>query len=510
MADTSNYVASDYWVDGYSIINSQITSEIQKLSPSAIIEMYEIDTTNIGGDIYRFHSGKNGLTQNIVWAGNEYFAFPIEASGFEWNGKGQLPRPKVTVGNALGTISALVLTYDDLIGCKFTRIRTLAKFLDAVNFPEQRNLIAYTSSLDNAVWVKTAATTSVTTNIEGLYSPFGTSDAWKLEENDTTTVARFVRQNFGAALAEGSDITLSCYLKYSERSIRLAIVTKAAVAYGAIFNLVAGTVSGTITSNLLGFGMTDAGGGWWRCWVTVDLGFGVGTPQARIQLASGIVLSYAGQVGAGAYVWGPQVETNSPPSGYQGVVGSAFNQNTNADPTAEFARDVYYVDRKASENRISVEFELSAALDLTGVGLPRRQIVQNYCPWQYKGTECGWTGTSVGSGTYSISTTTLTATVTAHGLAVGDAVYLNLSGGTGDGQYMVVTAPTANTFTVLVDAGVTGSGTLDITQLFDTNDQPTVIIASDVCGKRLSSCQARFGYAELPFGGFPAAGLLRL
>jgi len=57
---------------------------------------------------------------------------------------------------------------------------------------------------------------------------------------------------------------------------------------------------------------------------------------------------------------------------------------------------------------------------------------------------------------------------------------------------------------------VTGSGTLDITQLFDTNDQPTTIIASDVCGKRLSSCRARFGFGELPFGGFPAAGLLRL
>ncbi|TCS68254.1 hypothetical protein EDC61_1305, partial [Sulfuritortus calidifontis] len=30
------------------------------------------------------------------------------------------------------------------------------------------------------------------------------------------------------------------------------------------------------------------------------------------------------------------------------------------------------------------------------------------------------------------------------------------------------------------------------------------------CGKRLASCKLRFGpYAELPFGGFPAVGLLR-
>jgi phage-related protein len=34
--------------------------------------------------------------------------------------------------------------------------------------------------------------------------------------------------------------------------------------------------------------------------------------------------------------------------------------------------------------------------------------------------------------------------------------------------------------------------------------------AQDACGKRLVSCQKRFGAnAELPFGGFPAAGLIR-
>lgn len=491
--------------------NDVVAGEIQKLSPSSIIELYELDSSNIGGEIYRFHSGKNGLTNDIVWAGQTYSAFPIEASGFEWNGKGQLPRPKVTVGNALGTISALVLTYDDLIGCKFTRIRTLQKFLDEVNFQTQRNLLVYTKSIGlNTVWLLGSSSVAVTENVTEQYSPLGTSDVAKLIENDTATVTRSIRQLFGGSLAEGSDVTFSCYAKRAERNVRLQVVTKTGVGTGASFDLVNGTISGTITSTLLGFGMTDAGNGWWRCYVTVDLGLGTDIPYARIQLVSGLTQSYAGQVGSGVYIWGPQVETNTPPSTYQPVLGSSFSRNPTADPTAEFARDVFYVDRKANENRIEVEFELSAALDLTGVGLPRRQVIQNYCPWTYKGPECNWTGNSLGSGTYSITSTTLTATVTNHGLAVGDAVYLNLSGGTGDGQYMVVTAPTSSTFTVTVAATVTGSGTLDITQLFDTNDQPTTIIASDVCGKRLSSCRARFGFGELPFGGFPAAGLLRL
>jgi lambda family phage minor tail protein L len=492
--------------------NDIVAGEIQKLSPSSIIELYEIDSTNIGGDIYRFHSGKNGLTSDVVWAGQTYSAFPIEVSGFEWNGKGQLPRPKVNVGNALGTISALVLTYQDLIGCKFTRIRTLQKFLDAVNFPPQRNLLNYTESFElTSIWVENAsASVDVIDNITDVVSPIGTNNVQKLIEADTATATRLIRQSFGSTLAAGSDITFSVYAKLAERNIRLSIATKDSVGYGANFDLSAGTAVGAITTGLLNYGISDAGNGWWRCWISVDLGLGAATPGARLQLLSGSIQSYAGVVGSGVYIWGAQAETTTPPSKYQAVTGASFSRNPTADPTAEFARDVYFVDRKSQETRIAVEFELSAALDLTGVGLPRRQVIQNYCPWQYRGTECGWTGDASGSGTYSITGTTLTATVTNHNLAVGDAVYVNLSGGTGDGQYMVVTAPTASTFTVTVAATVTGSGTLDITQFFDTNDAPVTLIASDVCGKRLASCRARFGFAELPFGGFPASGLLKL
>jgi lambda family phage minor tail protein L len=41
---------------------------------------------------------------------------------------------------------------------------------------------------------------------------------------------------------------------------------------------------------------------------------------------------------------------------------------------------------------------------------------------------------------------------------------------------------------------------------FDENDNPTTE-ANDVCGKRLTSCEARFGpNAVLPFGSFPGVG----
>ncbi len=229
-----------------------ISSEIQKLAPSAVIELFILDLSLFSQGMIYFHAGTNALQQKLVWQGNAYEAFPIQIDGFEFNGNGQIPRPKLKVANVTGSITALVLTYQDLVGAKITRKRTLAKFLDAANF------------------------------------------------------------------------------------------------------------SGGV--------------------------------------------------------------------------------NHSADPSAEFADDIYYIDRKSRETRDVIEFELAASFDLEGVNLPRRQIVQNVCPWRYRSSECSYTGT----------------------------------------------------------------------KYFDASDRTVTSSTQDICGKRLSSCQVRFGQnAELPFGGFPAAGLFR-
>ena len=67
--------------------------------------------------------------------------------------------------------------------------------------------------------------------------------------------------------------------------------------------------------------------------------------------------------------------------------------NTNADPTAFFDDEVYYIDRKAVENYMYIQYELSTAWDLMGVTIPRRQIIQNVCTWKYRGEGCGYAGT---------------------------------------------------------------------------------------------------------------------
>jgi lambda family phage minor tail protein L len=125
-----------------------IISDLQKINPSAIIELFTLQTVAaIHGSTqtYRFHNGSNlNNSGDVIWAGNQYLKMPIQAEGFAFQ-KGQLPRPTLTISNALGTITAILLnvnsvtTGNDLTGATVTRIRTLARYLDAVNFPGGTN-----------------------------------------------------------------------------------------------------------------------------------------------------------------------------------------------------------------------------------------------------------------------------------------------------------------------------------------------------------------------------------
>ena len=186
-------------------------SALQAVAPGAIIELFELELNAAQhgvNETYYFHAGVNATNSgNIIWNGQVYLAFPIEATDFEYTGTGSLPRPKLRISNIFGTITGLILSLPNgLEGAKVTRIRTLARYIDGVNFP-------------------------------GGTNPLGTPD-----------------------------------------------------------------------------------------------------------------------------------------------------------PTAEFPREIYYIDRKAAENRDLIEFELASAFDLVGVRAPKRQCVSNVCQWTYRGAECGYAG----------------------------------------------------------------------------------------------------------------------
>lgn len=68
----------------------------------------------------------------------------------------------------------------------------------------------------------------------------------------------------------------------------------------------------------------------------------------------------------------------------QGDIPEGFSP----DSKAEFPRDIYYIERKSSENKFGIEFELGSILDVEGVKLPGRLVFANRCAWQYRGEGC--------------------------------------------------------------------------------------------------------------------------
>lgn len=109
----------------------EIQAELQALRQNALVSLYVLDATKIGGAILRFYPGTDAMNVPVVWQGNTYLPMPVQAKSFEWNGSGSPPRPSLVFGNVGGMISGLVIAYDDLVGAQISRKRTYVKYLDA-------------------------------------------------------------------------------------------------------------------------------------------------------------------------------------------------------------------------------------------------------------------------------------------------------------------------------------------------------------------------------------------
>jgi lambda family phage minor tail protein L len=110
---------------------------VQSPSPGARVELFALDLRPTGGtDIHRFVAGTiDGAP--VLWRGQPFQPWPIEASGFELRGGGSLPRPRLRAASGWrpelglpGLLTAAVLAHDDLIGAVLTRWVVLERFLD--------------------------------------------------------------------------------------------------------------------------------------------------------------------------------------------------------------------------------------------------------------------------------------------------------------------------------------------------------------------------------------------
>lgn len=209
------------------------------------------------------------------------------------------------------------------------------------------------------------------------------------------------------------------------------------------------------------------------------------------------------------------------------TVRTTLTQHLASNPAIEFPVKKYIIDRISGENPTAVTFELAAPFDLTGIEVPNRSIVGKYCSWIYQGAEdgiggCMWRKNStieVNGSSFSPyftiddkpiipSPETLSGT-----LGTDYFQYTTYSGGTtySPGNYVLYN----NTIWKCIAAST--NNTPSSSSLYWTR--------GDVCGKKLSSCKARFQFIpnvdgnptpnefnttkSLPFGAFPGSRKFR-
>ena len=131
----------------------EVNEEVRSTFYDSVVEMFELDLSVLPGfsgtDHYYFTNfiiPKAAIFPNVgdafesgekvKWrrsetssVDQEYEPIPIIATGFDRTTKGQIPQPELQVSNIFGTLSGLIASLDDLIGVKVYRRRTLAKYL---------------------------------------------------------------------------------------------------------------------------------------------------------------------------------------------------------------------------------------------------------------------------------------------------------------------------------------------------------------------------------------------
>lgn len=106
-----------------------VREDAQKLDPGAVVALFTLDATAVGGAVHRFVTGPwNGA--RAVYGGLAYSASPIELTGLEYRADGPSPRPKLVMSRLDAVVAAAALDAEDWRGARLTRVRTLAQYLD--------------------------------------------------------------------------------------------------------------------------------------------------------------------------------------------------------------------------------------------------------------------------------------------------------------------------------------------------------------------------------------------
>lgn len=406
-----------------------ITADAQQLEPGGRVTVYELDASSFGADQLFFHAHlQSGV---IWWQGQEYGAWPIEATGFERTSD-QPPNPRLKVGNLDGRIAAMCMLYGDMVGAKVIRRQTLVKYLDGANFPPLRNLLVNSGFeySNSGTTLPTRYVTSSSRTFTVSYTPNAGGRALRMFVANADGGAYI-----GTELEAASRPVLTEGKRYVSSIYAMGPDSQRMDGYILFLNASGVEIGQRVQ---IQFALTNS----MQRYSVVSNVAPVGVATARVIWRahnSGLARDLDFTIDS----W--QFEQGTVATDYQFTgLDMTGSRNPTADPNEHFLDEIWFIERKVSETKEVVEFELTTAIDLNGEQLPGRQIISGVCGWLirggYRGPFCGYTGPAVA----------------------------------------------------------------------DANDVPTTDPARDQCGGRVGSCKLRFGADKpLPYGGFPASGLLR-
>ncbi|MCH9665873.1 MAG: phage minor tail protein L [Gammaproteobacteria bacterium] len=142
------------------------------------------------------------------------------------------------------------------------------------------------------------------------------------------------------------------------------------------------------------------------------------------------------------------------------TLATYLDDGATPDPNQHYVPQIFVVERKTEQNKLSVAFELSSSLDQEGRMLPGRQILRDTCTHRYR--------------------------------------LYNAETGTFD--YTRATCPYVGSDDV--PGGVEAP-------FFTPNGSSTADPSADSCGKKVRDCRLRFEEKPLPYRGFPGVSRIR-